>query len=115
MTAIEDAELQNICYIIDNTVTAEQIYLFGSHAYGTANSDSDFDLCVVIPDSPTHPVDIAIKLRQALVSAQCRPLDIVVRHNSQFQKRCQGPTLERKIAREGVLLHDRQSVGQRMA
>lgn len=115
MTAKETKELQNICQIIGNTVTADQIYLFGSHAYGTPNESSDFDLCVVIPDSLVRPVDVAIRLRQALASAQLRPLDIVVRHSSQFQKRCQGPTLERKIAREGVLLHDGKSLGQRMA
>lgn len=51
MTAKETKELQNICQIIGNTVTADQIYLFGSHAYGTPNESSDFDLCVVIPDS----------------------------------------------------------------
>lgn len=29
----------------------EEIYLFGSHAWGTPNDDSDVDLMVIVPDS----------------------------------------------------------------
>jgi predicted nucleotidyltransferase len=38
------AELETLKDIIINTVAVEQIYLFGSYAYGTPHKDSDLDL-----------------------------------------------------------------------
>ena len=34
----------------------EEIYLFGSHAWGTPNEDSDVDLMVIVPDSGERPI-----------------------------------------------------------
>lgn len=34
----------------------EQIYLFGSYAWGTPNEDSDVDLMVIVPDSHERPI-----------------------------------------------------------
>ncbi|MEO7300014.1 MAG: nucleotidyltransferase domain-containing protein [Verrucomicrobiota bacterium] len=34
----------------------EEIYLFGSHAWGTPNEDSDVDLMVIVPDSDERPI-----------------------------------------------------------
>jgi uncharacterized protein len=34
----------------------EQIILFGSHAWGTPNPDSDIDLCVIISESDERPI-----------------------------------------------------------
>ncbi|MDR0610151.1 MAG: nucleotidyltransferase domain-containing protein, partial [Planctomycetaceae bacterium] len=43
ITAIKD-ELDILTRIIVETVPVEQIYLFGSYAYGTPHKDSDLDL-----------------------------------------------------------------------
>lgn len=115
MTANASKELQSICQVIDETVNAEQIYLFGSHAYGTPRDDSDYDIYVVIPDCQERAIDVAVSLRRALSAVQRKPLDVIVSHKSRFQQRRQGPTLERKIAREGVLLYERKELEQRMA
>lgn len=115
MTAKTSKELQTICQVIDETVETEQIFLFGSHAYGTPRDDSDYDLYIVIPDSDLRPIDAAVSIRRALTPIQHKPLDVIVNHKSRFQQRCQGPTLERKITREGVLLYERQGMEQRMA
>lgn len=114
MIAKVNDELNTICQVIDKTVDTEQIYLFGSHAYGVPQEDSDYDLYVVIPDSDLRPIDAAVSIRRALTPVQHRPLDVIVSHKSRFQQRRQGPTLERKIAREGVLLYERQELEQRM-
>ena len=53
----------------------DQIILFGSHAYGTLNADSDVDLLVVMPTR--NPLDQALKIRLA-ISAPF-PLDLLVR------------------------------------
>lgn len=115
MTTEVNRELQSICRVIDETVDAEQIYLFGSHAYGTPQDDSDYDIYVVIPDCQERAIDVAVSLRRILTSVQRKPLDVIVSHKSRFQQRKQGPTLERKIAREGVLLYERKELERRMA
>jgi uncharacterized protein len=34
----------------------EEIYLFGSHAWGAPNQDSDIDLMVIVPHSDERPI-----------------------------------------------------------
>ena len=49
---VQEAEkLKQICSVIHQTVDTEKIYLFGSYAYGVPTQNSDFDLCVIIPDN----------------------------------------------------------------
>ena len=115
MTVRAEENLSEICRIIDETVEAEQIYLFGSYAYGTPGPDSDYDLCVVIPDSAVRPADAIKKIRRALFSVQTVPLDLIVYHAGAFRQRQAYASLERKIAREGVLLYERQGRERRMA
>ena len=107
-------KLREICQVIDDTMAVDKIYLFGSYAYGQPDSDSDYDLCVVIPDGATRPVDAVKEIRRALCAKQDMPLDVIVYHTSQFRQRQETASLERKIAREGVLLHERQRTEQGM-
>lgn len=53
----------------------DQIILFGSHAYGTLNADSDVDLLVVMPTR--NPLDQALKIRLAVPAPF--PVDLLVR------------------------------------
>lgn len=115
MTAKARENLAGICRVIDETVEAEQIYLFGSHAYGMPNADSDYDLCVVIRDGTLRPADAIKKIRRALFPVQNTPLDVIVYRASAFHQRQENASLERKIAREGVLLYERNELEQRMA
>lgn len=114
MTEDVKNELSNICRIIEETLDTEKIYLFGSYAYGTPNQDSDFDLCVIIPDHSIRPVDAIIEIRTALFYVQSTPLDVIVYHSSDFKKRAEHASLEQQIASEGVLLSERKFI-QRMA
>lgn len=114
MTIKAKEDLHSICKIIDGAVDAEKIYLFGSHAYGKPNADSDYDLCVVIPNGTLRPTDAIKKIRRALYPTQTKPLDVVVYRADAFQQRQGSATLERKIAREGVLLYERQGMEQRV-
>lgn len=112
MTVKAREDLTGICRIIDETVDVEKIYLFGSHAYGSPNADSDYDLCVVIPDGTLRPADAIKKIRKALFTVQDVPMDVIVYRSSSFLRRQNSACLERKIAREGVLLHERNRLGQ---
>ena len=90
------------------TVPAEAIYLFGSHAYGTPQEDSDLDIFVVIPDSvKKRPLDVGADILCKLYEKQ-KPItsvDIVVNPSSMFYRRKEGPTLQRTIAQKGVKLY----------
>ena len=107
-------ELEPVCRIITETVKAEAIYLFGSRAYGTPADDSDYDLCVIIPENSMRPADAVKAIRRALFSAQSVPLDVIVYRSNAFHQRAEHAYLERKIAREGVLLYEHR-LEQRMA
>ncbi len=103
---VQEAEkLKQICSVIHQTVDTEKIYLFGSYAYGVPTQNSDFDLCVIIPDNELRPADAIKKIRRALYSVQDMPLDIIVYRSEDFTNRQQTASLERKISREGVLLY----------
>ena len=110
-----EEDLTGICQVIDQTVDVEKIYLFGSFAYGTPTSTSDYDLCVVIPDGVLRPAEAIKRIRRALCPTQTIPLDIIVYRVSAFLQRQESASLERKIAREGVLLYEREKSEQRMA
>lgn len=50
MNEKDKKELELIVDIIKNTVKVEEIYLFGSFAYGTPTKDSDFDIYVLLKE-----------------------------------------------------------------
>ena len=97
--------LDTICGIIRNTLDTERIYLFGSHAYGTPDKESDIDLCVIIPESSLRPLDAVRMIRQAIYdTARDISLDILVYHSYDFDCRSRTASFERKISRDGILL-----------
>jgi predicted nucleotidyltransferase len=99
-------ELDTLTQIIVDTVPTEQVYLFGSYAYGTPHKDSDFDLYVVMKDdAPMRELDAMDAIGLALYKVQTRPIDVMALKSNRFLYRKSGPTLERKIAREGVKLY----------
>lgn len=115
MANVNQARLEELTGIISRTVTVEQIYLFGSYAYGTPNGDSDLDLYVVIPDGSIPPAEAVKRIRRTLYPVQDMPMDVVACRASIFRQRQQGPSLERTVARKGVLLYGRPEPEQRMA
>ncbi len=107
MTADIHDDLTSICGIIHETVSPEKIYLFGSYAYGEPTADSDFDICVVIPDGGARPIDAMKRIRRALFHKQTRPLDVLVYRSGAFAEKSRHATLERTITQKGVLLYER--------
>ena len=79
----EIKELQNL---IIESVPTMQIYLFGSHAKGTQQNDSDYDIYVVIPDNTLRPLDATRKISMALRTARKKPIDVLVGNESRFNK-----------------------------
>jgi predicted nucleotidyltransferase len=106
MEAAVQAELDMLRDIIVKTVPVEQILLFGSYAYGKPHKDSDLDLYVVLKDeAEMRDIDAGLKIRFAIDRKKSMPVDIVVHKQSKYNERKAEPTIERKIAREGILIY----------
>ena len=83
-----------------------QIYLFGSHAYGTPDDCSDIDLMVVIDDK-LDVFKTAFKIQRGLAN-RVVPLDVLVNNESVFYQAADNISLQAHIIKEGTLLYERQ-------
>ena len=98
-------ELELIKESILQIVPAEAIYLFGSYAYGTPDKDSDLDIYVVVPDDAADVNDIYADIYGILWGKKTVPLDLIMGRSDVFNRRKNGPTMERLVSRKGLLLH----------
>jgi predicted nucleotidyltransferase len=86
----------------------EKIYLFGSYAYGTPREDSDYDFFVVLKDGVENPILVLQKIYRSLAKTRMViPVDVLANYKSRFDWRSTQPTMERRIANDGVVLYDR--------
>ena len=101
-------EMQNIVNILVEDLPIEKIYLFGSHAYGTPTDDSDYDFYVLIPSGDIKPIDVKMNARRSLSKINRKKnTDILTDYKERFEERSKYNTLEKKVAKEGVLLYER--------
>ena len=104
-TAVQ-IEIDKLKDLIINAVPVEQIYLFGSYAYGTPHKDSDLDFYVVLKDEvEIRELDAGLQIRMAIVPEMNMPFDIIAKKKSNFLSRVNGSTLERKINRDGIRIY----------
>jgi len=104
-TAVQ-AELDKLKELIINAIPVEQIYLFGSYAYGKPHKDSDLDLYVVLKDDlPMRDLDAGLQISFAIARKKSMPVDIIAKNKRDFINRLDDITLERKVKREGVLIY----------
>jgi len=103
-----NSELLTVKDIILETVDCDKIYLFGSYANNTHKEGSDFDLYVVLKNDNENPILAEQNIYRNLSKRTGRhtPTDILAENKNKFIELCALPTIERKIAREGVLLYD---------
>jgi len=101
-------ELLAIKDIILKTVDCDKIYLFGSYANNTQRKNSDYDLYVVLKNENENTILAEQNIYRNLSKRDGRhtPTDILTEKKNKFAELCALPTIERKIAREGVLLYD---------
>ena len=79
----------------------EEIYLFGSHAWGTPEPDSDFDLMVIVSQSDERPIQ---RDQRALRSLGRLPIsaDILVRTRQEVNRVRDVPgSLTREVLQKG--------------
>lgn len=98
------ALIHNICDRIAEKFQPEQIFLFGSHAYGTPTAESDLDLLVVMPfvGSPlSQAVNISRQLNLMI------PLDLMVRTRAQVNERlAMDDFFMREIIERGKVMYE---------
>jgi predicted nucleotidyltransferase len=100
------AELDKLKELIVNVVPVEQIFLFGSYAYGTPHKDSDLDLYVVIKDDvPMRDLDAGLQISLAISRKKSMPVDIIAKKKKDFELRLDDITLERKVNRDGIRIY----------
>ena len=83
----------------------EQIWLFGSYAWGEPTADSDLDFMVVVPssaDNSLHRAQLAHCALRGLAMAK----DVIVKTRAEVDRvKDLRPTLTYKIIHEGRLLY----------
>ena len=106
MDAAVRAELDKLTCLIINAVPVEQIYLFGSYAYGKPHKDSDLDLYVVLKDGlPMRDLDAGLQISMAIARKKSMPVDIIAKNKNDFLNRLDDITLERKVTRDGIRIY----------
>ena len=78
-------DIKCYCDAIAAAFKPQRVILFGSHAYGQPNEDSDVDVLVVMPKSRRVRRDTAVKI-QLKVRADF-PVDVLVRGESDVERR----------------------------
>ena len=88
--------------------SCEKIILFGSHAYGTPHEGSDYDFFVVLKDDSEIPILVLQKIYRSLAKRpMLTSIDVIANYKSRFEWRSTQPTMERRIAKDGVILYER--------
>ena len=99
--AIKDSILQTV------GSDCEKIILFGSHAYGTPDKESDYDIFVILKDAAEKPVLLLQKIYRSLAeNPHYKSVDVLANYKSRFDERSKLPTIERTIAQKGIILYD---------
>jgi predicted nucleotidyltransferase len=102
---------ENILLTITDKLVAEfapeQIFLFGSHAWGTPTENSDVDVFVIVPESSERPLQRARRALACLGGIKI-PKDILVRTRAETEKyRHVYASLESQIFEKGRVLYVR--------
>ena len=99
-------EVDKLKDLIVNAIPVEQIYLFGSYAYGTPHKDSDLDFYVVLKDDvQMRDIDAGLQIRFAIARKKTMAVDIVAKKKKDFLNRNYNYTLEQKVIRDGIKIY----------
>lgn len=109
MQKISPSLLREITRRLVDEFQPEEIILFGSHAWGKPDEDSDLDLLVIVPHSDLPPVRRAMRAHRCLQGLNV-PKDILVRTRAEVERfRPVRASLEHQILERGKILYERQA------
>jgi uncharacterized protein len=102
---LADAPLAEVVHRLVTALQPERIYLFGSRARGDATPESDYDVLVVVSQTPDEPYQLERQAYSALVGL-ATPVDVVVMSQERFERRrTVTASLPATVEREGKLLY----------
>ena len=105
MNATFQDKLREATQRLANEFKPEKIWLFGSHAWGEPNEDSDLDLMVIVAESDESPVRRAQRAHRCLIGLGM-PKDVIVKTRTEFDRfRDVVSSLTHKINQEGKLVY----------
>lgn len=88
----------------------ERIVLFGSHARGTADADSDVDLLIVTPGTPQELQDLALTIYRRV--RKRFPIDLLVRSPEELDFRiAHNDWFLREIMEQGIVMYESAHTG----
>jgi len=85
MSVLSTNVLDQMVQRLAAAIRPQEIYLFGSHAYGVPNKHSDLDFLVVVSDEAGDPDDLATAGRRALLDSPFS-VDVLVYRRSEMDK-----------------------------
>jgi predicted nucleotidyltransferase len=107
--ATSHSEIKRLCEQIAREFRPQKIILFGSHAYGKPQWDSDVDLLVIMPFKGT-PHSQAVKIRSRILAGMA--LDLLVRTPQQVSQRLKmGDSFMRQILERGKVVYEANHQG----
>ena len=105
MKTLDENLLQTATQQLVAEFQPEQIWLFGSHAWGQPDEGSDLDLLVVVPQSDEPPVRRAQRAHRCLRGVGVA-VDILVKTRAELDRfRNVRSSLESLILRNGHLIY----------
>ncbi|MEK7329018.1 MAG: nucleotidyltransferase domain-containing protein [Chloroflexota bacterium] len=107
MKTLPEGLLEKIAQQLVVELQPEQIILFGSHAWGSPNEDSDLDLLIIVSHSGLKPTERATQAYRALRGLFV-PIDILVKTRAEVERFRRVPaSLECEILEKGKVLYGR--------
>ena len=103
------------CFV--SKVVPLKVILFRSFANGTYTDESDYDFYIVIDDG-RNVCDATDEAYNSVMYVKNRPIDIVVRTNSRFERKGKSVhslMVEGEVQRNGILLYDEMADRGRQA
>jgi carbamoyltransferase len=105
-TSAIPAEAYAISHRLRRGMGVEEIYLFGSHARGDANADSDLDLLAIVAHSSVSRYRRAVEALTHTRDVR-RPKDIIVMTRAEWERDLEVVcSLASTVKREGILLRE---------
>jgi uncharacterized protein len=102
-----EQNLRDAVAVIVENFDPDKIILFGSRATGTANQDSDYDLCI-LKSGLEHKRKTAQEIYRALLVTDL-PVDLIVETPQKFAVLKENPFLiYGSIAKNGEVLYEKQ-------
>ncbi len=85
MKTIPQGLLETVVERLKAEFQPEQIFLFGSHAWGTPTDDSDVDLMVIVHDSPERSIQRMQRAHRCLRGLRMSK-DVLVQTREEFDR-----------------------------